>query len=663
MATKTPTAAIFDSLKGSWRLRRSLKSNLPQFPSGTFEGVATFRSRQSSANNVASELLYSEQGELRTDNGFVLKANRKYIYRYDDSEDKISAWFVTEGSKQLDGREEVDYLFHDIETVHAGSGWVGQGEHLCELDMYWAYYEFRLPKVMEHDQKMDILGRKRPAIYVSRHTSILHGIMKRHSRSRFEYSLLQSERREQDFRYKLFGYLDEPTLRRLRAVSPVVRDMVDSRPGRLFHDLFVHAPLEEDQPNREFERVANFCHNLTITVKERSPPSLELTKDSTRLQTLSRTPWWLPPASIVQNHAFYCTESTARLSLPFGLLPATERIAQTLANKKWTSIFTRCRQLRHLTLHIHGDPSWPGRTAVETTLVALRLALETSRPPNLREITYDPIHAMGIIHLRWSGALAPFGPASPPLPTNPTTTIWQNLQTLTLHLLNPFDPISALTPPQTLLAKKSLHAFLRSFTPTLHTLRFVYLDSEGPSPLTLHLETGLVGEREPLPWRALRELWVGNMTSLGRTLESAGEVAPGLEGLWVLRSGRGRVGLDYADEGAWVDHLPSVKARGKGKGTGEGEGEQHGHVRAEDAEPATAEREASLRGHSTGSDSVADVSDEDLDVLGGVSRTSRDVLCMLDTTGVPGQALEMRRRMERRRVMDSAVLGHSQGLI
>jgi len=76
MATKTPTAAIFDSLKGSWRLRRSLKSNLPQFPSGTFEGVATFRSRQSSANNVASELLYSEQGELRTDNGFVLKANR-----------------------------------------------------------------------------------------------------------------------------------------------------------------------------------------------------------------------------------------------------------------------------------------------------------------------------------------------------------------------------------------------------------------------------------------------------------------------------------------------------------------------------------------------------------------------------------------------------------
>jgi len=76
MAAKTPTAVIFESLKGSWRLRRSLKSQLPHFPSGTFEGVANFRPREPSASNVASELLYTEQGELRTDNGFTLKANR-----------------------------------------------------------------------------------------------------------------------------------------------------------------------------------------------------------------------------------------------------------------------------------------------------------------------------------------------------------------------------------------------------------------------------------------------------------------------------------------------------------------------------------------------------------------------------------------------------------
>ncbi|KAK1062245.1 hypothetical protein LTR74_010442 [Friedmanniomyces endolithicus] len=470
--------------------------------------------------------------------------------------------------------------------------------------------------------------------------------------SRFAIYEQLSERREQGFRFKLFSYLDEPTLRRLRAVSPIVRDMVDSRPGRLFEDLYVHAPLDEEQPNREFERVANFCHNLTITVKERFPPGSEPSEESRRLQTLSRTPWWLPPASVVESHAFYFTKPTARISLPFGLLPAKERTARTLANKKWTSIFTRCRELRHLTLRIHGDSSWPGRTLIEATLVTLRLALETSHPPNLHAISYTPIHAMGLIHLRWSGALAPFGPPSPPLPTNPTTTIWQNLHTLTLHLLNPFHPTSALTPPQTLLAKKSLYAFLRSFTPTLQTLRFVYLDFEGPNPLTLHLEPGLVGEREPLRWRALRELWVGGIAALGRTLESVEEVAPGLEGLWVFRGGRGRAGLDYEDEGAWVNCLPSVKSRGRGKG----KGKQH-PARLEELEPATAVQGSDLPRRSTGSDSVADMSDVDESLAAGVSRTSRDVLCMLDTTGIPGQALEMRRRMERRRELEESVLG------
>jgi hypothetical protein len=63
----------------------------------------------------------------------------EYIYRYTPDEDKISAWFVKEDSKHEDGKEEIDYLFHDIETESAGLAMVGRGDHLCELDMYWAY--------------------------------------------------------------------------------------------------------------------------------------------------------------------------------------------------------------------------------------------------------------------------------------------------------------------------------------------------------------------------------------------------------------------------------------------------------------------------------------------------------------------------------------------
>ena len=160
MASKTVAATIFEGLKGSWRLRRSLNSSLPGFPSGTFEGVAQFRPRTPTAHSTAGELVYSEQGELKTDNGFTLRANRKYVYRYNADEDKISAWFIKEDTKAKDGEEEVDYLFHDLEINAEGKGLAGRGEHLCELDMYWAYYEFRLPKVAEvgANERMDVFG-------------------------------------------------------------------------------------------------------------------------------------------------------------------------------------------------------------------------------------------------------------------------------------------------------------------------------------------------------------------------------------------------------------------------------------------------------------------------------------------------------------------------
>lgn len=88
MSVKTPVGVIFESLKGSWRLKRSLNSVLSGFPSGIFEGTATFSTRTPTAHSVASEFLYAEQGELKTENGLSLKANRKYVYRYNADEDK-----------------------------------------------------------------------------------------------------------------------------------------------------------------------------------------------------------------------------------------------------------------------------------------------------------------------------------------------------------------------------------------------------------------------------------------------------------------------------------------------------------------------------------------------------------------------------------------------
>ncbi|KAK5158490.1 hypothetical protein LTS14_003509 [Recurvomyces mirabilis] len=85
---------------------------------------------------------------------------QEYIYRYNADEDKISTWFVKEDTKQVDGKEEIDYLFHDIDTERVGPAVVCRGEHLCSTDVDLSYYEFRLPKSAGEGQKMDVFGVK-----------------------------------------------------------------------------------------------------------------------------------------------------------------------------------------------------------------------------------------------------------------------------------------------------------------------------------------------------------------------------------------------------------------------------------------------------------------------------------------------------------------------
>jgi len=45
----------------------------------------------------------------------------------------MSAWFVKEDTKDKHGKEEVDYLFHDVEMTDKKSAIAGQGEHLCSM--------------------------------------------------------------------------------------------------------------------------------------------------------------------------------------------------------------------------------------------------------------------------------------------------------------------------------------------------------------------------------------------------------------------------------------------------------------------------------------------------------------------------------------------------
>lgn len=141
LEAKPPLEAIFRGIEGEWKLHRRLSSELPGFPSGWFSGTATVTPH--AAFNQTS-LLYHETGELVTDLGHKLRADRKYIYSFSAEDEKISAHFVKE--LNVAGEEEVDYLFHELEFEVKDGRWIAKGDHLCNMDMYWAFYDFRLEK-------------------------------------------------------------------------------------------------------------------------------------------------------------------------------------------------------------------------------------------------------------------------------------------------------------------------------------------------------------------------------------------------------------------------------------------------------------------------------------------------------------------------------------
>ncbi|PFH63419.1 hypothetical protein XA68_10008 [Ophiocordyceps unilateralis] len=155
--------AVFRSLLGSWKLDRSLISRLPSHPSGHFSGTAKFLLREATADGMrcvgeastddevvsggpAMEYLYVEEGEFKTDTGLAFRATRRYVWRYDERRDVLSAWFA-----KTDDPSRADYLFHEMEFQprQGGSddGWKATAGHLCIDDYYDVRYNFAFKAV------------------------------------------------------------------------------------------------------------------------------------------------------------------------------------------------------------------------------------------------------------------------------------------------------------------------------------------------------------------------------------------------------------------------------------------------------------------------------------------------------------------------------------
>ncbi|KAL9618854.1 MAG: hypothetical protein Q9204_008352, partial [Flavoplaca sp. TL-2023a] len=141
---------VFDALGGTWNINREIKSALPTSPSGQFSGEARFDRRPPTALAFEKEYLYVESGKFITDQSLKFPATRRYVYRYQQASDSITAWFV-----KPDDNTAVDYLFHEIrlddgnelsthDSLPASFVIKANSYHLCGKDQYTPTYILQL---------------------------------------------------------------------------------------------------------------------------------------------------------------------------------------------------------------------------------------------------------------------------------------------------------------------------------------------------------------------------------------------------------------------------------------------------------------------------------------------------------------------------------------
>lgn len=314
---------------------------------------------------------------------------------------------------------------------------------------------------------------------------------------------------------------DGTSLYRARAASTTLRDSIGLVPGRLWGVLYLHAPLRSTDNMFGLERLSPICHTLTVKIEipSRKPDSL------------LRDIW--------TKHRPFSSASK--------LLPPQDLAAFEMDRQMWTYIFKRFTNLERLTLHTDGDPAWPGRGEVEHLLTSLRCSLERAGISRLRSLTLSPIHVCGILHLRWSGFGAFYEIPSPATCAN----LWQSITLLDIRLRSPMIT-SKLTEAQIRMSIKILQDYLRSFARNLRCLRFVWLDSDGPSPILLDQEAGMESSQR-LFWPVLEELHFGNITTPNRTVQAILDRAPNIKVLKALRSTHRSSRMDPGNRQAWID--------------------------------------------------------------------------------------------------------------
>ena len=180
------------------------------------------------------------------------------------------------------------------------------------------------------------------------------------------------------------------------------------------------------------------------------------------------------PSSASSSSSYSKYGSSEMTDLLIRQYPPLFHAATNIAN--FHRFVTVLPNLRHVHISCPGQQAEHRyrRSCIDYALISLRVALEAYAPPMLKQLTLSPIHPGALWYLR----ATPFSFGSTPA----ATKLWRCVEKLDMSIQS-F--------PRTYSDKadhlKLLQSYLSTF-PLLRTLRFAWLGTKEPSPLSLHLE-------------------------------------------------------------------------------------------------------------------------------------------------------------------------------
>ncbi|KAI5209997.1 hypothetical protein E4T39_00682 [Aureobasidium subglaciale] len=205
--------------------------------------------------------------------------------------------------------------------------------------------------------------------------------------------------------------------------------------------------------------------------------------------------------------------------------------------QQWCDIFKLLPKMETLKIACNGDPAWPGCTDIEMTLVMIRITLERINPKHIHTVCLSPIHAMGIMHLRWAGSGA-YGEACAS-----RDPIWYRLKVLKLEVTSPYSD-------GLLSFEEILVDYLHSFSRTLTRLDLVWIGVEGLNPFCTR--SNHRGMKLTRSWNRLEELWLVNVSrTCGTSVNS--QLAPDLRKVVISNDTPGT--KDRTAHDGWKDYL------------------------------------------------------------------------------------------------------------